>query len=500
MNMSIFKSFFKPKAPVDVVDIELFDTVEDACKKSNLLFYKDVTIYHHTKSLLVPLLLLDPTRGIYIFECKTWSYDILKDATAKRSKDQQQADNTLAFDQIHSIIKTKFNELTHNDGVETFNFLMMENLTTQEYERLNFSLQELLPKDRIIFKDSTQEEIIKKFKNVRVQNHSMPDIAHIMGNLLIQYLVLSDNKEFYMATKQQMEFIDAKVENHQILYGENGSGRTSALLLKTVLYKLRNPDKKVLIISPTTLSCDMLKRKLLDIVEHAIIELDLTSIDIITPIELLNKHLAKYNKPLMDDENIYVEDILMKKKMQIAELIMCDDSDLMPDDFIFYLKHIQKKSNLILITNKTTPETSFVFKETIFQNLDIQFISTNPHAKALQIIAKLLKDNDAKDIVVVSDEVGKKHLDEDLEFFIKDEPILLDSSKNLIEQHLDNILLVTYEKTSAINAKFVIILNVCKTSLNSLVHAIGSAQNSAYILYEEECEQIKNLQEKYGEK
>jgi hypothetical protein len=244
----------------------------------------------------------------------------------------------------------------------------------------------------------------------------------------------------------------------------------------------------------------MLKRRLLNIVEHAIIELDLTSIDIITPIELLNKHLAKYNKPLMDDENIYVEDILMKKKMQIAELIMCDDSDLMPDDFIFYLKHIQKKSNLILITNKTTPETSFVFKETIFQNLDIQFISTNPHAKALQIIAKLLKDNDAKDIVVVSDEVGKKYLDEDLEFFIKDEPILLDSSKNLIEQNLDNILLVTYEKTSAINAKFVIILNVCKTSLNSLVHAIGSAQNSAYILYEEECEQIKNLQEKYGEK
>jgi len=225
----------------------------------------------------------------------------------------------------------------------------------------------------------------------------------------------------------------------------------------------------------------------------------LTSIDIITPLELLNKHLAKCNKPLIDDENIYIEDILMKKKMQIAELIICDDSDLIPDDFIFYLKHIQKNSNLILITNKTMPEASFVFKEKIFQNFDIQFISTNPHAKALQIIAKLLKDNDAKDIVVVSDEVGKKYLDEDLEFFIKDEPVLLDSSKNLIEQNLDNILLVTYEKTSAISAKFVIILNVCETSFNSLIHAVGSAQSCAYILYDKECEQIKNLQKKYGE-
>jgi len=229
MNISIFKSFFKSKTPTDMADVKLFDIIEDACKNNDLLFYRDATIYHHAESFLVPLLLLDPTRGIYIFECKTWSYDILKDATAKRSKDQRQADNTLAFDQVHNIIKTKFNELTHNDGVETFNFLIMQNLTTQEYERLNFSLQELLPKDRIIFKDSTQEEIIKKLKNVRVQNHHLPDVAHIMGNLLIQYLVLSDDKEFYMATKQQMEFIDAKVENHQILYGENGSGRTSSM-------------------------------------------------------------------------------------------------------------------------------------------------------------------------------------------------------------------------------------------------------------------------------
>jgi len=494
MNLSIFKSFFKQK--VDNTALKnsiIFKTLEDVSKANNLLVYKEKTIYHHTKSFFVPLLILDPMRGIYIFEYKTWSYDILKNATAQSSKDQLPFSRFSTFDNIKNIIKTKFKELTHTDGVDTFNFLLMENLSTQEYERLDVSLQKLLPKDKIIFNDSTQEDIINKLQSVKDEDKSIPDIAHTIGNILIQYLILSDDDTMYMATKEQMDFIDATVEKYQILYGENGSGRTSAILLKTILYKLQNPEHKVLIISPTTLSCDILKKKLLNIVEHAIIELDLTSIDIITPIELLNKHLGKYNKPLLD-KTIHISNTLMKKRLQIAQLIICDDSDLLSNDFILYLKHIQSKDNLLLVTNKPLTKSSFVFKTRIFQELNIRFMQTNPHAKALQLIAKLLKTHKAKDILVVSNETSKKKLNEDLKFFIKGKATLLDSSKNLIDQDLDNILLVTHANTSAINAKFVIIIDICESSMESLAHAIGSAQNDVYLLYEDICEQIINLQ------
>ena len=494
MKLSFFKYFFKVKTDIGTLkNSKTFQVLKKTSQKYNLLMYSEKTIYHHSKSFFVPLLVLDPMRGIYIFEYKTWSYDTLKNATAKSSKEQQSDDNILAFDNIKNILKTKLKELTHIEGIDTFNFVLMENLTSNEYDRLDISLQKLLPKDRVIFNDSTQEDIINKLRDVTNKNKKSLNIVNTIGNLFIQYLILSDDSK-YMATKEQMEFIDADIKKYQVLYGANGSGRTSSILLKTVLYKLQYPKHKVLIISPTLLSCDILKKRLLNIVEHAVIELDLTSIDIFTPIELLNKHLTKYKKPILDND-IYVPYILMKKKFRIANLIICDDSDLLPNDFILYLKHIQNKNSLLLVTNKLSSDTSFIFTAKIFQNLNINFIQANPHAKALQLIARLLKKYKAKDIIVVSNETSKKKLDEDLEFFIKDKSTLLDSSKNLIDQNLDNILLVTHLKTSAINAKFVIIMDICEASMESLEHSIGLAQNGIYFLYEDDCQQIRTLQD-----
>ncbi len=498
MNLSFFKSIFKQKSLLnDLSCSKVFENLKQVAQENDLFVYRDITIYHHTKSFFIPLLILDQTRGIYIFEYKTWSFKDLNNATARVSQDENISDKSLAFDKTHKIIRQKFNELTHSNGVDIFNFAIMENLTIQDYEKLDISLQELLPQSKIIFNDSTDTEILSKLKNVKKPDNSLPDVAHIMGNLLIQYLILSDNKTMYMASKEQMRFIDAEVKGHQTLFGENGSGKTNSILLKTILYKLKRPDKKIIIISPTTLACDILKKKLLNIVEHAIVELDITSIEIITPIELLNRHLSKYNKPLLDN-TIYINDMLMKKKFHTADFIICDDSDLLGEDFVLYLKHIQNKSNLLISTNKKTLDADFIFEKSFYgKDLNIEFIKTNPHAKALQIIAKLLQDNKAEDILVVSDELSKKQLSDDLEFFIKDKATLLDSSKNLIDQELDNLLLTTYNQISSINAKFVILLGINETSEMELKYAVNSAKKSAFILYEEENETLINLKEHF---
>jgi len=498
MDLPIFKSLFKQKKiSYDLSNSKVFEHLKQICEENNLYIYEDITIYHHKNSFNIPLLILDLNRGIYIFEYKTWSFKGLKNVTAQPSTDEEISDKSLAFDKTHKIIRQKFRELTHNDGVEIFNFVLMENLTLQEYEKLDISLQELLPKSKIIFSDSSDEDIVEKLQNVVEKSETKSNLAQTMGNLLIQYLVISEDGSLHMATQEQIDFIEAQPEGHQTLSGVNGCGKTSALLLKTILYKLKNPTKKIVIISPTTLSCDMLKQKLLNIVEHAIIELDLTSIEVITPIELLNRHLSKYNKLLLD-KNIHIDPFLMKKKFPIADLLICDDSDLLEDDFILYLKHIQNKSNLILVNNRLGLDSTFMF-ESIFgnKNIDIRFIKTNPHAKALQLIAKLLKEHEAKDILVISDELSKSQLSDDLKFFIEDKAILLDSSKNLIDQELDSLLLTTYQQISSINAKFIILLGVPQASQSELKYAIGSAKECVYILYEDECETIENLKENY---
>ncbi len=499
MSLPFFKSIFKQKSPYDdLSNSKILKTLKKLSENNNLLLYENITIYHHSKSFFIPLLILDPTRGIYIFEYKIWSLKDLKNATAQASQNQDISDQSLAFDKTHKIIRERFNELTHNNGVDIFNFALMENLILQDYEQLDISLQKLLPKSKIIFSDDN--EILQKLQNVKEADDTLPDVAHIMGTLLMQYLILSDNDTMHMASPEQMNFIDSEVVAHQTLFGYNCSGKTSAILLKTILYRLKHPDKKIVLISPTVLSCDILKKRLLNIVEYAIIELDITSIEIITPIELLNRHLAKYHKPLLNT-NIYIDSILMKKKFHVADLIICDDCDFIGDDFILYLKHIQKNSNLLLSTSQTTPDALFKFTKSFYhENIYIEFIKTNPHAKALQTVAKLLQNHEAKDILIVSDELSKKQLNEDLEFFIEEDVICLDSSKGLIEQNLENLLLTTYNQISSISAKFVILLKVDDISELELKYAMSSAKENVTILYEDEDDTIINLKKHFKDR
>ena len=69
-----------------------------------------------------------------------------------------------------------------------------------------------------------------------------------------------------------------------------------------ILQKLRNKDLKIVIIKPSTLACDLLRKKLLSIIDSAMLEVDIASIDVITPIELLHRHLHAINKKIIGDE------------------------------------------------------------------------------------------------------------------------------------------------------------------------------------------------------
>ncbi|NOR58786.1 MAG: hypothetical protein GQ474_09720, partial [Sulfurimonas sp.] len=317
-----------------------------------------------------------------------------------------------------------------------------------------------------------------------------------MGNLLVQYLIFSKDNTMNLATSEQVAFIKSTTNGLETLSGNAYSGKTNSILLKAVLETLRNPELKIIIIEPTTLACDILKQKLLNIIEYAIIEVDLTTIEIITPIELVNKHLSKLKKPLLE-VILSIDDKLMHKSFKVADLIICDDSNLLSFEFIDYLNHIQKNSSLILVNEYSDEESTYSFEESFkTKELKVIFKQANQHAKALQIISHLLEENSSTDILVVSDNLSKRKLKDDLEFFIRDKAVLLDSSNNLISQDLDNLLLCSYSQISSMNSKFVILIDVADASLNEIEYAINLAGDTAYILYEKECENINFLKEK----
>jgi len=493
MNISSLTSLFKrKKQKILVPDTILVKRLENLAHQSDLLVFKNVNIYHHSSTHTIPLLVLDRRRGLYLFETREWTFDELKNATIEKAHNQDASDKTLAFDKNQNIIRQKFNELTHTDGIPIFNYLLMENLKLEEYEELDDSFKELLPLDKIIFSDFEETDILHKMETATAPEDRLCTNDAILSTLLIQYAIFDINSKMHLCTKEQMSFIDSELKSITNIEGVGASGKSSVLLLKSIVELFTNPNVKIIIIKPTILACDIFKKKLLELVEHAIIEVDLTSIEILTPLELLNKHQSKIGRERLD--SIIIDDKLMKKTFNIADILMCDDAILYENNFIDYLKHIQKNSKLVVVNNSDTSDFNFHsnFKE---MNKETYFYQTTPHAKALQLIAKLLEE-DSK-ILLVSNSISSQKLQDDLFKFIETKPHTLNSSTQLINQESHKLTFCGYQDTNEFQTNHIILMDLCFSSINEIEYALNLSDQSVHILYEEDCQEIKQLRTKY---
>jgi len=495
MNLSFLTSLFKKENNV-LTDTEsvLIDRLKHIATKNNLLFFENTTIYHHKKSFLIPIIIIDEKRGIFVFEYKDWSYDDLKNATIKRASKQNSSSNTLAFEKAHDSITDRFKEILHNDGVPIFNFLIMENLNTAQYNFLNKSIKEILPINSIILNNLEENEISSLIEKKPLYSSTI-NKEKIATTLFAQYAILKQ-EEVKLSTKEQIEFIESTIIGKQILVGDFHTGKSSALVLKIILEKLKNPNIEICVIKPNKLSCDILKKQLLDSVEYSIVEVDITPIKIFTPIELINYHLSKLSKEHINE--LFIDNLLMNKKLFIADYLICDDSQFINNKFLLYLEHIQKNKNLLLIQNISDGEQNFQFTKNLDpKELDIHFYQAPQHAKALQVISTLLKEYKAKDILVISTKISKENLQEDLEYFIESDTTLIDSSKKIIEHNLDNLLLSTYSDMHSLNIKHIVLLDICLVSTEELNYALHIPHKSIHIIYEEVCEKIQKIKDDF---
>jgi len=472
MNFNFFTSLFTKqtkKLNQKLPDNKLLQNIQNLCNRNGLTFYKNINIYHHSQSIFIPLIIIDPKRGIYLFEYKTWSFQELNRSKIKYAPSINNSENTLSYDKKQKFITRKYNEILHNDVVDIFNFLLIENLGYEEYDNLSSEVQKFLPYEKIIFNNSSNDEIIFKLNDTIDENTKIPNQDYIVANLLTQYLVLSPNNQVKLATKEQIDIIDNINYDIEVIYGHSHSGKTTTILLKALLLKLIYPKTDLIIIKPTTLSCDKFKVQLLKQIEYCIIDVDITSIKVITPSEF-------------------------KKLNKISGYIFCDDTNLLEDDFINYLYSKTKSSSLTLVNPKKMHDKSTKLTINFADNKkNINFINANPIANAMQIISNYSNDENIKNILCISNNTNKIKLNEDLEYYVKDKALLLDSSKNLIDQEESNLILSDYENINTQQSDIVILLDIDEASEDKLAYAINLANEIVYIIYEQECDKITNL-------
>lgn len=492
MKFSSLTNLFKKnqktlKTPQSII----LKKIKEVAQENNFSVYENITVYHYAQHIFIPILILDTNNSIHTFELNDYTYKELNKQSLIKEMVENAFDETLEARRPHNFIEQKLKEMLQEDTIAVSNHLVMENLNIEDYEHLSTALKELMPFDEILFNDSLNEDILARIKETSSRN--VFSKTALMSSILSQYSVVDSLDMRHLATPEQINFIDAPFAANEYLCGENGTGRTYSLLLKVILQKLRNKDLKIVIIKPSTLACDLLRKKLLSIIDSAMLEVDIASIDVITPIELLHRHLHAINKKIIGDEK-YLSSILMQKTFHIADTVICDDSEHMSNEFLKYLRHIQKKANLLTISYMYAFTSHYTFTKNFKkESREFTFIQTNPHAKVLTLISSLLKEHHAKDILVLSSALTREKLYDDLEHFIDDGVALADSSKKLLQQELNSILLTTYEDIIPFESRFLILLDLCFVSTEQLEDAIALCDGKIYVLYQNECEKITLL-------
>jgi len=496
----LFSIFSSKNTTQPFPDSDLIKLLKKTAIEHNITIFQDLTLYHRDQSIFVPLMLLDMKHGLFLFEYKTWSYSELSGSYIEVSTNQHQAPNNLYFSKIQNFIVQKLSEIQNQDSMEISKFLLLEKLSIKEYEKLETNIKTMLPQKKLIFSDSTQAEILNSFQQTAILGFNAPTTEELTAGLLTQYLII-DTHAKHLATLEQRRFIDSTIENHQTLSAESYSGKSSSLVLKALQEKLKKSTYHPIIITPTKVACERLKQQLLNTIEYSFLSIDVTSIEILTPIELLNKHLKKLKKELLED-TLIIDHILMEKNVNLADLILCDDSDLLTREFINYLIHIQKNAGLLLVTKEALFQEQQIFLKS-FKPLEKKFIfkQNNPYPQALQIIKNLLEENDAKDILIICSNTTKEHLNADLSYYINHKTSLLSSSTTMQDHKLKNLTLASYNRINAIHYKFVILLDICLASIQDLIYASNLATDSIYYLYDDDaCELITILKDKFETK
>ena len=70
---------------------------------------------------------------------------------------------------------------------------------------------------------------------------------------------------------------------------------------------------------------------------------------------------------------------------------------------------------------------------------------------------------------------------------------MLNASKSLIDQDLDNLLLSSYSDVNALEKKLVILIDICFANTHQLQYAYNLALESVHVVYENECENLHIL-------
>ncbi len=505
-------SFFKTPSHQHPNPSSVLTLLKDVAASNNMLLFEAAYLYHQKAFIHLPLLLLVPQKGLLLFEILSWSADTLQGASICSWHPSLKKEKALSVDDTLEFIRQKFNYILHQDLTPTTAMVLFERLSSQEFKRLDPSFQRLIPTSRTLFNNETASSILEKITSALADQTLTLNTNTILSTLFMQYTLPPDhfNTTGAIADSTQQHYADNDFSPRSSLVGPYGSGKSTLMLLKVLGSLLRHPQQHIMIIAPTPSACDILKQKMLTVIEHAIIEVDLSTIEVITPKQLLTRHAQQlYHKPL---HPIAITEKMLRKPFDVAEIIVCDDADLLPTQFIAYLQHLQQKQTLHLLCThqknavgecytltksyRSHAELTTLCHQDLnnqhsYENIaNIKFCIGNIYMQTMLAFNDMLKIKRAGEtaLIITPNRAFSQALYEQMHDYIEEEIILFDAQQSMIDILFDHHIIVEQSAMASLCKEHVIVAGIYPENRLIFCHALSRGYKSISIIVHDENE------------
>lgn len=447
MLFSFISRFLSRKSPTPTRFQKKPPLFEKIAKEMGGISIADFKLYHYENVTSIDILLFVPTRGVYIGEKISWCADELKGARVERFAPGEKKTPATHFSSAEAAIRQKLEDVLSFDSTRCERFIWMENLKEDEYDALDPSFHALLPKSRLVFSEEPHSSIRQKLGILAPYRDEPYSILKVIGSLNAHTLLLPTAEAPFgmFLSDEQIRFLEMEwSDTVTILYGISGSGKSTLLLRKAVKTVLGDPRSNVLIITPTLLAGELLRNKLIALMEYGAFTLPPDSISFYTP---------QLSEPL--------EDSAMFHK---ASIILCDDAYRLESSLVEFLKQRRGKRWLVLATalEPDSHENLFFLSDTYRQaksSATLRCDAENLLSVLLEELRVRLGTASKHDIMVIFPDPQmllefKPSIDESLDL---DSRALIPGF-SLQYQNLDDLLLATGDNVSGLRIPHLIVI------------------------------------------
>lgn len=468
---SFLTRFFQKKSPPtkepSVPNRLQIDSLNLIAQEEKGMFFENFALYYQNKQTTIDLLLFLPYRGLYFGEIITWDYETLQKATVEKSSKKKSSTH---LEITESALHQKLENILSFDSTVCERFFWMRALSEDEFDTLDSSFHALLPKERLIFNDTSKESIHQKLHSFTPKQNEPYSSIKIIGSLQSHTLILPTEENPYgqFLSEEQLTFLQSDyTDTVTTLFGEHNSGKSTLIIRKALSLLLNNPEEKVLIITPTLVGGEILRKELISLLEYGALKLELSSLGFYTP----------NSNDKIEELDLFVS----------ASTILCDDAHIMEKSFIDTLiAHRGKRWLLLSLFNIYAPinNSSIILYGHYQKNLLTKKIYTSAEEALMSLLVELrghlLDSSDDTIMVILENEKRIAEYKEVIDEYFEINCRVLTKDFSLQYQNLDDLILTTPEYTYGLHVAHVYL--VVSDEEENYTYPLSRASESATII------------------